>query len=95
MKLYHGTNRTSAIDIWKNGIDLSKSKPYLDFGPGFYTTSDKSLAVGRAINNVYKLNRHNKEQEKPYVVILKIDNEELFCDYVDKVFLSMMSGLSL
>lgn len=35
MKLYHGTNYSSAINIVNHGIDLKYSKPYLDFGPGF------------------------------------------------------------
>ena len=38
MKLYHGTNYSSAINIVNHGINLKYSKPYLDFGPGFYTT---------------------------------------------------------
>lgn len=32
MKLYHGTNYSSAINIVNHGIDLKYSKPYLDFG---------------------------------------------------------------
>lgn len=35
MKLYHGTNYSSAINIVNHGIDLKYSKPYLDFGPVF------------------------------------------------------------
>ena len=38
MILYHGSN----IDIDK--IDLTKSKPYKDFGKGFYLSSDKQQA---------------------------------------------------
>lgn len=40
IKLYHGTNESSALSIVNDGIDLSKSKKYLDFGPGFYMTDD-------------------------------------------------------
>jgi hypothetical protein len=36
--LYHGTTKARAASIRENGIDLSKSRPVLDFGPGFYTT---------------------------------------------------------
>ena len=50
MKLYHGTNATSAYSIFNDGIDLSKSMLYLDFGQGFYTTDDKNKAIKRARN---------------------------------------------
>ena len=42
MKLYHGSN--IKIDI----PDLSKSKPYKDFGKGFYLSEDKSQATRMA-----------------------------------------------
>jgi len=43
MFLYHGTDRKSADDIIKRGIDMSKSdKGY--FGRGFYTATDEALA---------------------------------------------------
>jgi len=38
MILYHGSN----VDIYK--IDLTKSKPYKDFGKGFYLSADKQQA---------------------------------------------------
>ena len=38
MILYHGSN----IEIDK--IDLTKSKPYKDFGKGFYLSADKQQA---------------------------------------------------
>jgi hypothetical protein len=38
--LYHGTSREAAMEIRKRGIDLSKSREGLDFGAGFYTTTD-------------------------------------------------------
>ena len=40
MKLYHGTDFTSAYAIASNGVDLSYSKNFSDFGKGFYTTPD-------------------------------------------------------
>lgn len=49
MKLYHGTNYSSAINIVNHGIDLKYSKPYLDFGPGFYTTPSYDHAALAAI----------------------------------------------
>lgn len=49
MKLYHGTNCSSAINIITNGIDLKYSKPYLDFGAGFYATPNYDHAVISAL----------------------------------------------
>lgn len=42
MKLHHGSN--IKIDV----PDLSKSKPYKDFGKGFYLSADKSQATRMA-----------------------------------------------
>ncbi|WP_262281303.1 DUF3990 domain-containing protein [Hallella absiana] len=42
MILYHGSN----VDI--ETIDLSKSKPYKDFGKGFYLSADKTQAFRMA-----------------------------------------------
>lgn len=48
MKVYHGTALSHAIDICDNGIDLSKSNVYLDFGRGFYVTPDIEMAKNMA-----------------------------------------------
>jgi hypothetical protein len=42
-KLYHGTDIESAMDIQKNGVDISKGYGGY-FGWGFYTTPDFDLA---------------------------------------------------
>jgi hypothetical protein len=42
MKLYHGSNVDISIP------DLSKSKPYKDFGQGFYLSADKNQAIEMA-----------------------------------------------
>ena len=49
MKLYHGTNHSSAVSICSNGIDLRYSKPYLDFGQGFYLTDIEEQAQNMPI----------------------------------------------
>ncbi|WP_214831017.1 DUF3990 domain-containing protein [Exiguobacterium sp. s56] len=46
-KWYHGTFTDAYEDIQKNGIDVEKGikmRRMLDFGPGFYLTSNKSQA---------------------------------------------------
>ncbi|MDR1481763.1 MAG: DUF3990 domain-containing protein [Synergistaceae bacterium] len=45
IKLYHG----SIHDF--NEIDLSRGKPFKDFGRGFYTTRNRDHAVGIAYRN--------------------------------------------
>ena len=45
MKLYHGSN----IEI--NTPDLTKSKPYKDFGKGFYLSANKEQAIRMAAAN--------------------------------------------
>ncbi len=52
--LYHGTSKKSANNIKKHGVDLSYSRKNLDFGVGFYLTSNK----GQAKNWAYR-NGHN------------------------------------
>lgn len=70
MKLYHGTNYSSAMNIMTNGIDLKYSKKYLDFGIGFYTTPNYDHAAVSAIRATDKFNRKYRKDEKPYIVIM-------------------------
>lgn len=68
MKLYHGTNYSSAMNIINNGIDLEYSKPFLDFGAGFYTTPSYHHAASVAIRTTKKYNAKRRMQEEPYIV---------------------------
>lgn len=74
MKLYHGTNFNSAVNIVNNGIDLAYSKQYLDFGPGFYATPSYEHAAKCAIRATEKCNAKNKNgiYEEPYIVELNL-----------------------
>ena len=49
--LYHGTSKKSANNIKKHGVDLSYSRKNLDFGAGFYLTSNKGQAKNWAYRN--------------------------------------------
>ncbi len=49
MKLYHGSN--VKIDI----PDLSKSKPFKDFGQGFYLSADRNQAIRMAEQKTLQL----------------------------------------
>ena len=77
MKLYHGTNASSAYSIFTQGIDLSKSMRYLDFGEGFYTTNDKQKAILRARKKTADYNRRNHTKEKPCLVIIDVNRMNL------------------
>lgn len=52
MILYHGTRKSSAINIINNGIDLHRGKKRADFGKGFYLTPDLRTAKDWAIHNM-------------------------------------------
>ena len=49
--LYHGTSKKSANNIKKHGVDLSYSRKNLDFGVGFYLTTNKGQAKDWAYRN--------------------------------------------
>ena len=49
MKLYHGSNMVVAVP------DLAKSKPYKDFGRGFYLSADKKQAMRMAEQKTLQL----------------------------------------
>ena len=66
MKLYHGTNYSSAINICSNGIDLSCSKPSLDLGPGFYAKPSYHRAAELAVKKTDKVNEQNRKRQKNY-----------------------------
>jgi hypothetical protein len=51
-----------------NGIDLNCSKPYLDFGAGFYTTPSYTHAALSAIRATRKYNVKYGTHEEPYIV---------------------------
>jgi hypothetical protein len=47
--LYHGTNTAGAANIRASGVDVNySSRTEMDFGRGFYTTSDPDQAAGWA-----------------------------------------------
>lgn len=71
MKLYHGTNYSAAMNILNNGINLQYSKPYLDFGAGFYTTPSYEHAAITAIRVTDKYNVRYRAHEDAYIVVIE------------------------
>ena len=56
MKLYHGSN------VPVNVPDLKYSKPYKDFGQGFYLSADRKQAVDiRPLSETLKMEKTNIE----------------------------------
>ena len=85
--LYHGTIDRYAADIVAHGIDLSKSKPHLDFGPGFYTTPDFQFALETARSRANRYNSFRPEQKPviPSVLTFECD-DALFQSLNQKTF---------
>lgn len=69
--VYHGT-----LDLYKesleNGINLSHSKNNLDFGKGFYTTSNYKQAVK------FALKRAEFSGNKPLIISYEINKEIMY-----------------
>ncbi|HHX62466.1 MAG TPA: DUF3990 domain-containing protein [Epulopiscium sp.] len=86
-KVYHGTLQIHVNSLTKN-IDLNKGNEFVDFGQGFYTTTNYSQALSFA--NI-RAKRHNKFHEKkrsqqenwipkytkPAVLVYDIDKEHM------------------
>lgn len=64
MRLYHGTN------VAFDAIDLTKSKPYKDFGRGFYLSPNYEQAMELAQVKVQQL-----EMGSPVVLSYELDEE--------------------
>lgn len=84
-KTFHGTNLSSAFDIWLHGIDLNKSLPNLDFGKGFYVTDNKEKAIERAFKKTYDYNKRFHCQEAPYLVEVSVE-DDLWPDMATRFF---------
>lgn len=74
IKVYHGTNLSSAFDIWLHGINLNKSLPNLDFGKGFYVTDNKKKATERALKKTNDYNKRFHCKEDAYLVEMYVDD---------------------
>lgn len=84
---YHGTHNFNTHGIMESGIDLTRSRPLLDFGPGFYLTSNFKQAVkqARKVTDIYndfddqKFQDTEKKQEyaQGSVITYTINLEEL------------------
>lgn len=86
VRVYHGTQLCHAMDIIENGVNLSKSNMYLDFGKGFYLTPDISMAKNMAKRVLGGLSKTKKAfptvmsfeyKENPELSYKIFDNEDI------------------
>lgn len=75
MKIYHGTILQYAVDIYNNGVNLNRSKNFLDFGKGFYTTPDIEMAKDMA-NRVCAFEKRIKRCHNIFPAIISFDYKE-------------------
>ena len=70
-KLFHGTTKTGANNIRKNGVNLYVNKGLADFGHGFYLATEKAVAENRAISMA------RRDDDNPEVIAFTLDTEGL------------------
>ena len=72
MRVYHGTTLSHAFNICDNGIDLSKSNMYLDFGRGFYVTPDIEMAK----NMAYRVSARKPQVKNIFPAVITFEYKE-------------------
>lgn len=75
MEVYHGTILRHAVDIFNSGIDLTKSKGFLDFGKGFYTTPNIEMAKDMA-KRVLAFEKRTKRGNGAFPVVISFEYKE-------------------
>ena len=74
--LYHGTDEESALNIIKDGVDLSKCSLLTDFGRGFYTTTHFDQAKDWGIARATRV-RKRRQTAKGCVLELQVSRDWL------------------
>lgn len=75
MVVYHGTILRHAMDICTNGVDLSKSNRYLDFGKGFYVTPNYEMAKDMA-NRISEIQKRKKDIKNTFPTVISFEYSE-------------------
>lgn len=75
--LWHGTLRSAAASIRAGGIDLGRGRDALDFGRGFYTTTNRGQAAEWARKKYALLTPTMRIVESPAVLRFRLRNEDL------------------
>ncbi|HEV3236706.1 MAG TPA: DUF3990 domain-containing protein [Gemmataceae bacterium] len=77
MVLWHGCTQLDAQNIEANGIDLTRSRNGLDFGPGFYTTTDRGQADRWARRKHANLSRADRGATRPSTLTFRVPVDQL------------------
>jgi hypothetical protein len=77
LELWHGCFDTDARNIEKNGIDLTRGRSALDFGRGFYTTTDRRRAEKRARTRHFNLLPENRVKFRPAMLKFRVPMERI------------------
>ena len=72
VELWHGCLRSAAQNIQANGIDLTRSRIALDFGPGFYTTTSRNQAESWAWKQYLSLMLATRAATRPAVLRFRV-----------------------
>lgn len=73
MVLFHGTTEGCARRIMAEGVRLSESKVWTDFGPGFYACTYRPQAAAWATSRALRSNT----PERPAVLAFQVSRDEL------------------
>jgi hypothetical protein len=94
--LYHGTDKTSALNIIGNKVDISNARANTDFGKGFYTTTNLNQA------KVWANIRSQKTNGQTAIVKFTVDRSKLakldflcFVRYKDEDFWKLIEHCRL
>jgi Protein of unknown function (DUF3990) len=75
--LWHGCLDRDARNIQANGIDLSMSRNAIDFGRGFYTTTDRDRAQGWAGIKHVNLSPADRAATRPTILRFRVPLDQL------------------
>ena len=69
---WHGCLDTDARDIATHGIDLTRGREALDFGRGFYTTTDREQAEKWARKRCRRLPQGDRSSSRPSLLLFHV-----------------------
>lgn len=75
--LWHGTLQSYASDIQTNGVDLARSRYSLDFGRGFYTTTNRNQAEQWARRLHLNLPPADRTVNRPTLLRFSLSRDEV------------------
>lgn len=77
LTLWHGTLQSYASDIQATGVDLARSRNSLDFGRGFYTTTNQNQAEQWARRLHLNLAPADRRTDRPALIRFELGRAEV------------------